>query len=124
LDGAQVIVSMSAWPISATNPHPDPALDRWTRKFDLFDRARAVDNQVVWVASNQYGTFGSLRFAANAKIVDPAGEIVAATGQTESMVTADFDLEAVLTAARAGMGHLRDRRPDSYTPHADNRIAV
>jgi predicted amidohydrolase len=123
LDGAQVIVSMSAWPISATNPHPDPALDRWTRKFDLFDRARALDNQIVWVASNQYGTFGSLRFAANAKIVDPAGEIVAATGQTASMVTADFDLETVLAAARAGMGHLRDRRPDSYPRHADNRVA-
>ena len=114
IDGARVIVSMSAWPISATDPHPDPAQDRWTRRFDLFDRARALENQVVWVASNQFGSFGSLRFAANAKIVDPGGEIVAATGQTESMVTADFDLAADIDAHRAGMGNLRDRRPDLY----------
>jgi predicted amidohydrolase len=114
IDGARVIVSMSAWPVSATNPHPDPTQDRWTRRFDLFDRARALENQVVWVASNQFGTFGSLRFAANAKIVDPGGEIVAATGQTEAMVVADFDLEADLDAHRAGMNNLRDRRPDLY----------
>ncbi|GAA1840438.1 carbon-nitrogen hydrolase family protein [Pseudonocardia ailaonensis] len=114
IDGARIIVSMSAWPISATHRHPDPAQDRWTRRFDLFDRARALENQVVWVASNQFGRFGSLQFAANAKIVDPGGEIVAATGQAEGMVTADFDLAADIDAHRAGMGNLRDRRPDLY----------
>jgi predicted amidohydrolase len=114
LDGARLIVSMSAWPISATNAHPDPAQDRWTRRFDLFDRARALENQVFWVASNQYGTFGSLRFCANAKVVDPGGEVVAATGQTESMAVADVDLLDEIDAHRAGMGNLRDRRPDLY----------
>lgn len=114
LDGARVIVSMSAWPVSATDPHPDPAQDRWTRRFDLYDRARALENQVVWVAANQYGSFGSMTFAANAKIVDPGGEIVAATGQTASMVTADFDLVADIDAHRSGMGNLRDRRPELY----------
>lgn len=114
LDGAKIIVSMSAWPISASNPHPDPAQDRWTRRFDLFDRARALENQVVWVAANQHGTFGSLRFAANAKIVDPGGEIVAGTGQTEGMAVAELDVDALVSAARAGMGHLRDRRPHVY----------
>ncbi len=75
LDGAEIVVSVSAWPLSATNPHPDPAQDRWTRRFDLFDRARALENQIVWLAANQSGTFGSLRFAASAKIVDPGGEV-------------------------------------------------
>ncbi|GAA4540672.1 carbon-nitrogen hydrolase family protein [Pseudonocardia xishanensis] len=114
LDGARVIVSMSAWPLSATNRHPDPLRDRWARRFDLFDRARALENQVVWVAANQSGSFGSLDFVANAKIVDPGGEIVAATGYAEGLVTADFDLRADIDAHRAGMGNLRDRRPDLY----------
>jgi predicted amidohydrolase len=114
LDGAGIVVSISAWPISATNRHPDPAEDRWTRRFDLFDRARALENQIVWVASNQYGTFGSLQFAASAKIVDPGGEIVAWTGQDEGMAIADIDVEQALEASRRGMGHLRDRRPETY----------
>ncbi len=114
LDGAGIVVSVSAWPVSATNRHPDPAQDRWTRRFDLFDRARALENQIVWVASNQYGSFGSLRFAASAKIVDPGGEIVAWTGQDEGMAIADIDVAAALESARRGMGHLRDRRPETY----------
>jgi predicted amidohydrolase len=114
LDGARIIVSISAWPVSASDPHPDPALDRWTRRFDLFDRARALENQVVWVSSNQHGTFGSLRFAANAKIVDPGGEIIAGTGQAAGIASAELDVDAAVDAARAGMGHLRDRRPWVY----------
>ncbi|MEU7816762.1 carbon-nitrogen hydrolase family protein [Pseudonocardia sp. NPDC049154] len=114
LDGARVVCSLSAWPVSRTNRHPDPAQDRWTRRMDLFDRARALENQVVWVASNQYGTFGDLRFAASAKVVDPGGEILASTGQCEGLATAALDVEAAVDAARAGMDFLRDRRPDTY----------
>ena len=50
---------MSAWPASRTDPAPVLAEDRWTRRFDLFDRARALENQIVWVSANQAGTFGS-----------------------------------------------------------------
>ncbi len=39
---------------------------RWTRRFDLFDRARALENQIVWVSANQAGTFGALRLMAKA----------------------------------------------------------
>jgi N-carbamoylputrescine amidase len=123
LDGAGLVVSMSAWPISATDPHPDPAQDRWTRRFDLFDRARALENQIVWVSSNQYGHFGSLRFAASAKVVDPGGEIVAWTKQDEGMAIAEIDVDAALEAFRRGIGHLRDRRPDTYPSHATSTAA-
>ena len=114
LDGAGIVVSMSAWPISATDPHPDPAQDRWTRRFDLFDRARALENQIVWVSSNQFGHFGSLRFAASAKVVDPGGEIVAWTKQDQGLAIAEIDVDAALESSRRGMGHLRDRRPETY----------
>ncbi len=80
LDGAQIVACLSAWPAARTNPAPDLAQDRWTRRFDLFDRARALENQLVWVSANQAGTFGSLRFVASAKVVDPGGDVLASTG--------------------------------------------
>ena len=114
LDGAQIIVCVSAWPGARTNPDPDLAKDRWKRRFDLFDRARALENQVVWVSANQSGTFGSLRFVASAKVVDPGGEVLADTGVTEGMAIAELDVEQALELARRSMGHLRDRRPEAY----------
>lgn len=114
LDGAQIVVCMSAWPGSRTNADPDLSKDRWTRRFDLFDRARALENQIVWVSANQSGTFGSLRFVASAKIVDPGGDILAGTGVTAGVAVADVDVEQALEGARRSMGHLRDRRPETY----------
>ncbi|GAA4537254.1 carbon-nitrogen hydrolase family protein [Pseudonocardia xishanensis] len=120
MDGARIICSLSAWPVSRTNRHPDPAQDRWTRRMDLFDRARALENQLIWIASNQYGTFGDLRFAASAKVVDPGGEVLATTGQDEGLAVAELDVEAAVDAARAAMNFLRDRRPETYAA-ADGR---
>ena len=116
LDGAEIIACLSAWPTSRTHPADDLAEDRWSYRFDLFDRARALENQVVWVSANQAGTFGSLRFVGNAKVVDPGGSVLAATGTGPGMAVAEIDVDEALGAARHGMGHLRDRRPDSYAP--------
>jgi predicted amidohydrolase len=114
LDGAQIVVCMSAWPGSATNPAPDLAQDRWKRRFDLFDQARALENQIVWLSANQSGTFGSLRFVASAKVVGPGGEVLADTGVAEGVAVAELDVAKVLEAARRSMAHLRDRRPAAY----------
>jgi predicted amidohydrolase len=116
LDGAEIIVVVSAWPGSRTDAPAELAGDRWTRRFDLFDRARALENQVVWVSANQSGTFGSLRFVCSAKIVDPGGDVLATTGTAPGLAVADVDVSAALAAARRSMGHLRDRRPDAYSP--------
>jgi N-carbamoylputrescine amidase len=118
LDGAQIVVCMSAWPGSSTNATPDLADDRWTHRFDLFDRARALENQIVWLSANQSGTFGSLRFVASAKVVGPGGEILAGTGVAEGVAVAEVDVGQVLATARRSMAHLRDRRPAAYTPAA------
>ncbi|MGQ7296369.1 carbon-nitrogen hydrolase family protein [Quadrisphaera sp. KR29] len=114
LDGAQLVVSMSAWPASRTGAAPVLADDRWTHRFDLLDRARALDNQLFWVASNQAGTFGSLRYVGSAKVVDPGGTVLAHTGTGPGTAVATIDLDSGLAAARGGMYHLRDRRPDAY----------
>jgi N-carbamoylputrescine amidase len=116
LDGAEVVVCLSAWPGSRTRPSADLAEDRWTRRFDLFDRARALENQLVWLSANQAGSFGSLRFVASAKVVDPGGEVLATTGVSAGMAVAELDVPAAVAVARRSMGHLRDRRPDAYRP--------
>jgi predicted amidohydrolase len=116
VDGARIIVCMSAWPAATTNPAPRLADDRWKRRFDLFDMTRALENQVVWLSANQCGEFGRLRFVGSAKIVDPGGEILADTGVEAGLAVVDLDVEAAVEAARRSMGHLRDRRPEAYRP--------
>ncbi|WP_433606802.1 carbon-nitrogen hydrolase family protein [Dactylosporangium sp. CA-139114] len=114
LDGAEIIVCVSAWPGSRTGAPDDLAEDRWTRRFDLFDRARALENQVVWLSANQAGRFGSLRFVCSAKVVDPGGDVLATTGVEAGLAVADVDVAGALATARRSMAHLRDRRPDAY----------
>lgn len=118
LDGAEIIACMSAWPAGRTNTTPELADDRWTHRFDLFDRARALENQVVWVSANQAGTFGALRFVASAKVCGPGGEVLAETGTTAGVAVADVDVADALGAARRSMFHLRDRRTETYTTEA------
>ncbi|WP_054811206.1 carbon-nitrogen hydrolase family protein [Nocardia arizonensis] len=115
LDGAQIITSLSAWPTARTATVERMEEDRWKQRFDIYDRARALENQVVWVASNQAGSFGSLRFVCSAKIVGPGGEILADTGIEPGLATATVDVDHALAQARGGgMYNLRDRRPELY----------
>ncbi|WP_067894464.1 carbon-nitrogen hydrolase family protein [Nocardia vaccinii] len=116
LGGAEIIASLSAWPAARTATAENLQDDRWTYRFNLFDTARALDNQVFWVASNQSGTFGSLRYVGNAKIVDPGGNVLATTALDSGLAVAEVDVEGTFTTMRAGMFHLRDRRPDVYGP--------
>ncbi len=114
LDGAEVIAALSAWPTARTAAAERIEDDRWKKRFDLYDAARALDNQVVWAASNQTGTFGSLRFVGNAKIVGPGGDVRAETGVDGGLATVTLDVHAELAAVRRGMYALRDRRPGAY----------
>ncbi|PPG18025.1 carbon-nitrogen hydrolase family protein [Rathayibacter sp. AY1C6] len=114
LDGAEIIASLSAWPAARTATAENLQEDRWTYRFNQFDIARALDNQVFWLASNQSGTFGSLRYVGNAKVVDPGGNVLATTLLGAGMAVADIDVCGAFEAMRGGMFHLRDRRPGAY----------
>jgi predicted amidohydrolase len=121
LDGAEIVTCISAWPASRTASAAELADDRWTRRFNIFDQARALENQIFWVASNQSGTFGKLRFVGNAKIVGPGGDVRATTGTGTGMAVATLDFVEELDIARRAMFHLRDRRPDTYQQKEDVR---
>ncbi len=69
---------------------------------------------MVWVASNQTGTFGKLRFVGSAKVVGPGGDVLATTGTGDGLAVADLDIAQSLETARRSMFYLRDRRPEAY----------
>lgn len=114
LDGAQVLACLSAWPTSVTNRAPRMSEDRQSRLFDLYDRARAAENQVVLVSSNQTGSLGGMRFLGQAKVVGPGGDVLARTWAKAGIAAADVDVPAQLGAARRVLHHLEERRPDAY----------
>jgi predicted amidohydrolase len=114
LDGAEVIACMAAWPMDRHHPARRIAQDRQTRHFALSAAARAVENQVVWVSSNQTGAWGALRFMGHARVVDPDGCTIAATGARAGVAFAEVDVPAELERARLHIDHLGDRRPAAY----------
>jgi predicted amidohydrolase len=114
VDGAAVIASLSAWPASVTQRTSQLTSDRQTRLFDLYDVARAAENQLFVVSANQTGSLGELRFLGHAKVVDPAGQQLARTGPKAGLATTEIDIEGELSRARRPVSHLEERRLDAY----------
>jgi predicted amidohydrolase len=112
--GAEIIACPSAWPTSLTNRAPRMADDRQARLFDLYDQARAAENQLVWVSSNLTGRTGNLHFLGRAKVVGPGGDILARTWSKGGLAIADVEVPELLKAARAVLHHLDERRPETY----------
>ncbi len=115
LDGAGLIASLSAWPVCRVDPATLMRRDLQVRHFNLLDQTRALENQVVWVSSNQVGRFGRLRFAGQAKVVDPRGRLLAKTGARAGSALARVDAPGVVAAARDRRSYLEDRRPLAYS---------
>jgi predicted amidohydrolase len=114
LDGAEILACLSAWPTSITNRAPKMAQDRQSRLFDLYDQARAAENQVVLVSSNQTGAHGRMRFLGQAKVVGPGGDILARTWSKAGLAVAALDVQAEIALARRVLNHLGELRPASY----------
>lgn len=116
LDGAHLIACLSAWPASVTDRAERLFQDRQSRLFDLYDCARAAENQVVLVSSNQTGATGGLRFLGQAKIVGPGGDVLARTGSKGALAVAELDPEFEVERARRVLHHLDERVLDAYHP--------
>lgn len=114
LDGARIIAALSAWPASVTDRASRLPADRQSRLFDLYDCARAAENQVVLSSSNQTGVMGSLRFLGQAKVVGPGGEILATTRSKGGLAKSKVDVDAEIDRARRVLNHLDERRLDAY----------
>jgi len=114
LDGAKILACLSAWPTSITNRAPRMVQDRQSRLFDLYDQARAAENQVVLASSNLTGSQGGMRFLGQAKVVGPGGDILARTWSKAGLAVAVLDVEAEMAHARRVLNHLAELRPGSY----------
>jgi predicted amidohydrolase len=111
-----IIAALSAWPASITDRAARMPNDRQARLFDLYDMARAAENQVVLASSNLTGITGTLRFLGQAKIVDPGGNIVAKTWSKGGLAVADIDVAAEIERARTVLNHLKERQTAAYHP--------
>lgn len=116
VDGAAVIAVPSAWPASRTGRADVLTHDRQRRMFDLYDQARAAENQVVVVSANQTGRHGQLQFFGGSKVVLPDGDIVANAGTRPGFVTAEVDIESTVERSRRRFYHLAERQHGAYRP--------
>lgn len=114
VDGAEVLAFLCAWPASVTDPARRLVRDRQARLFDLYDAARAAENQVVVVTSNQTGTAGALHFLGQAKVVDPGGAVRARTASKAGLAAVEMDVAAEVERARSVLHHLKERVPSAY----------
>ena len=114
LDGAEVILRVSAYmdPWGAT-----PPMDWWT----LFNRARAVENTVFVVASNQGAQlkhYPPFSWPGGSMIVDYDGRILAQAdpGPGEKVVVAPIDIKTLRNERQRRVGHdMRSHlRSDAY----------
>lgn len=104
LDGAEALVLCSAWPFPRH------------RHLNTLIQARAIENQVYFVAANRVGSEERVTFCGSSCIVDPYGiTVAAASEEKETLITAEIDTEAV-SGVRARMPVLDHRTETDKAP--------
>jgi predicted amidohydrolase len=101
--GARIITIPAAFTVPTTRDH-----------WEVLVRARAIEDQCFVVAANQVGEHvEGLRSGGRSMIVDPWGLVLAQAADSETVITADLDLDAQ-DAIRTGLPSLANRRPEAY----------
>jgi len=101
--GARIVTIPAAFTVPTTRDH-----------WEVLVRARAIEDQVFVIAANQVGEHvEGLRSGGRSMIVDPWGLILAQAADSETVITADLDLDAQ-AAMRTRLPSLANRRPAAY----------
>ena len=79
--------------------------------WDLFIRARALENHTFIVGVNCTGKFHDQKFYGHSAVISPFGEVLAVGGGEEEIVYCDIDLNLV-EKANEYMNVLKDVRPE------------
>ncbi|HOL17309.1 MAG TPA: carbon-nitrogen family hydrolase [Bacillota bacterium] len=95
--GAEILLVPAAWPMAR--------LEHWV----LFNRARALENLCYLVSCNCSGSLGGAVLAGNSMAVNPWGEVVARSGESEAILTVELD-PAKVPETRRRFPVLEDRR--------------
>jgi predicted amidohydrolase len=95
--GAQLITVIASW--------PSPRIQHWVTLL----QARAIENQAYVVGTNRCGTDPKFNFTGRSLIVGPKGDILADAGNSETVISADLNLDELL-AYRRDLPFLADMR--------------
>lgn len=98
--GAESVIVPAAWPAAR--------LDHWR----LLTSVRAIEEQVVVVATNTTGEQGGVVTAGHSRVIGPWGEVLAEAGIDESITWAEVD-PAETVRIRGRFPVLEDRRVGS-----------
>jgi omega-amidase len=99
---ASAVLMPSAWPLSR--------MSHWKTLIP----ARAIENQLFMVCSNRVGRDGDLEFGGSSCIVDPWGETISDSPESEEqLIVGSLDMRR-LQEVRDFMPALKHRRPDLY----------
>ena len=101
LQGVELLLLPAQWP-AARRYH-----------WETLTAARAIENQLFLAACNSCGTAGETVFGGASRILGPRGELLAAAGAGEEIVTAALDF-SVLAEVRNSINVFHDRRPELY----------
>jgi predicted amidohydrolase len=99
--GARLILLPSEWPAVRIE------------HFRILVRARAIENQIAFAATNCTGVSHGEPFGGCSLLVDAWGETAAEAGSQPGVVTGEIDLE-LTELIRQKMDVLSDRRPEIY----------
>lgn len=120
LGGAEILVMPTAWPFA--NPSEevlaDPDKDIMLKLYKCYDTCRAIENQCIFVSSDQTGRIGDIEYCGYSTITNGFGEAVACTGLEEGIAYAEFDLKKDILSYRThevvGLNMLATRQPVAY----------
>lgn len=121
IGGAQLIVMSTAWPIADTSKTSAEAVtsDMMYDRYTMYDKVRAVENQVPFISSNQFGKTGNIEYIGYSSITDGNGTLLATTGYSEGIAYAEFeDLDKSIYSYKVnsfiGLQGLKDRNVAAY----------
>ena len=112
LSGAEIIFYPTAigW-----KPAEPKAAESYRSAWETIQRSHAIANGVYVATVNRVGKEDKFKFWGGSFVSDPFGKVLYRAGNTEEIILADCNLDAV-ERTRREWPFLRDRRIDAYQP--------
>ncbi|WP_318744085.1 carbon-nitrogen hydrolase family protein [Treponema sp.] len=120
LGGAEILVMPTAWPFNDPCPEhlADVTKDVMYKIYDTYDTSRAMENQLLFVSSNQVGKTGDIDYIGCSTITDPYGTKLCTTGCKEGIAMTEVDLKKAIfdykKGTMLGLNLLFDRNTSAY----------
>lgn len=80
--GATAVLLTSGW--------PSPRIEHW----DVLTRARAIENQVWFIACNEVGSQPGIDLGGHSVVIDPQGSVVGQAGVEQEVLIVEVDPDA------------------------------